>query len=298
MPIQTVGDDLRADRAEFALPLLDQMRRRDHQHHLIVAHLPAQRLDNARSNGNRRRPSHRRLAGAHRANEQDAVALLKTAHHCADHMLLCAVEGVFAFELDPVEEATHPGEVEAVKRIKLRVQILRQRPLVGRDERQERLITFHLRHIASFGQQRERSGRLQAHSRLFDLPIWITRRGFHLDTSDLLHVDGLASDRDAPMCFGVQHRTVGNACRQHQCEMPRTRCDDGLDLRLRRWDIEQRLKAVRLPRSAFLDEPQSLFRVDDIRCEDETADIRRWRQLVDGFGLKSERTRRCLLCHD
>jgi hypothetical protein len=45
------------------------MRRRDHQHHLIVAYLPAQCLDHAGSNGDSGCSSHRRLAGAHRAHQ-------------------------------------------------------------------------------------------------------------------------------------------------------------------------------------------------------------------------------------
>ncbi len=73
MAIQTLYINVAADAVEFALPLLDQMRWRDNQYHLIVPDLTAQLLDHACRHRNRRRTTHERLPGAHAAHQQDAV---------------------------------------------------------------------------------------------------------------------------------------------------------------------------------------------------------------------------------
>lgn len=74
MAIQSLNQNVATDTVQFTLPLLDQMRWRDNQYHLIVTDLTAQLLDHAGGNTNGSRPAHERLARTHAANEQNAVS--------------------------------------------------------------------------------------------------------------------------------------------------------------------------------------------------------------------------------
>ena len=101
----------------------------------------------------------------------------------------------------------------------------------------------------------------------------------------------LAAHRHTPVLVGLDDRTVGNACRQHQRHMTRTRRDDGFNLRRRRWRFQQRLKAVGLPCALLLDQPQPLFFVDHVGREDKARDCGGGGSFVERFGLDGQRSR-------
>jgi hypothetical protein len=74
MAIQAFDENIAADAVEFAFPLLNQMRRRDNQHHLIVRDLSAQLLDDTCRQCNRGGAADQGFADPHLAHQQDAVA--------------------------------------------------------------------------------------------------------------------------------------------------------------------------------------------------------------------------------
>ena len=74
MAIQTLYINVGADAVQFPLPLLNQMRRRDNQHHLIVCDLSAQFFDHTGGYGNRGGAADQGFADPHLADQQDAVA--------------------------------------------------------------------------------------------------------------------------------------------------------------------------------------------------------------------------------
>lgn len=73
MAVQAFDIYVAADAVQFALPFLDQMRRGNNQHHLIISDLPAQFFNNTRGDADGSGPTHERLTCAHAANQQDAV---------------------------------------------------------------------------------------------------------------------------------------------------------------------------------------------------------------------------------
>src|SRR5260221_2627961 len=94
------------------------------------------------------------------------------------------------------------------------------------------------------------------------------------------------------MRLGLDDRTVGDARRRPQRQVPRSWWHNWFNLG--RWmrDFEQALNAVRLPRTLSRDEPQPLFLIDSIRREDKTAlGVQCWWHMIERFRLHSQRTR-------
>jgi hypothetical protein len=277
MAIQALHVDIAADAVEFALPLFDQVRRRDDENHLMLPDLPAQLLDDLCGYRNRGRASDQGFADPHLADQQDAVPTLKAAYRRADHMLLCRVHRVLALEPDAIQPASHPGKVKPIHRLELLVEIPGQGTLVGGDEAQQRLIPFHLDYRPILRQQRERGRRFQPDGGLLDLPFRVAGGGFDFHAGDLLDVLCLAANGDLPVVLGLDDRAVGNACRQHQRHVSGTRRDDGFNLFRRTGNVQQRLKAVALPRALLLNQPQPLLFVDDVGRKDKAGDLG-WRR--------------------
>jgi hypothetical protein len=90
---------------------------------------------------------------------------------------------------------------------------------------------------------------------------------------------------DLSVILGLDDCAISNASRQHQRHVTGTRRDDGFDLFRRTRDFQQRLKSISLPRALFLDQPQTLFFVNDVRGKHKTGDMRGRRQIVERFWL-------------
>jgi len=281
--VQALDENIAADAVQFALPLLDQMRRRDNQHHLIVRDLSAQLLDDTCRQRYRGGAADQSLADPHLSNEQNAVARLKATHRRADHMLLRGVHRVFALQSDTIQPAPCPGKIERIHGFELLVEITRQGTLVSGDEAQQRLIPFHLDHRTILRQQRQCGSRFQSNGGFLDLPFRVAGGGFDFDAGNLLNVLGLTAYGDLPVVLGMDDCAVGNACRQHQCHMSGTWRNHRFDLLWRTGNFQQCLKTVGLPCALLLDQPQALFFVDDVGGENKACDLRWRRQLVEGF---------------
>ena len=70
MAVEPFDDDVGMNAGEFALPLLDEMRRRDDQHNLIGTHSVPEGLDDIGRNRNGGCSPHGRLSGAHLTDQQ------------------------------------------------------------------------------------------------------------------------------------------------------------------------------------------------------------------------------------
>ncbi len=291
MAIQALHKNVAADAVEFSFPLLDQMRRRDNQHHLIVRDLSPQLLDDTCRQCNRGGAADQGFADPHLSDEQDAVPVPEAAHRRADHMLLRRIHRVFALQPDAIQPAPHSGKIKAVHRLELPIEVTGQRTLVGGDETQQRLIAFHLDHRAILRQQCQGRRRFEADGGFLDLPFRVAGGSFDFHTGNLLDMLRLTPNGDLPVVFGLDDRAVGNPCCQYQRHVTRTRRDDRFNLF--RWarHVQQRLKAVGLPCTLLLNQPQSLFFINHIRGEDKAGDVRWRRQFVEGFGLHRQGTR-------
>ncbi len=200
-------------------------------------------------------------------------------------MLLGGIHRVFALQSDTIQPAPHPGKIKAVHRLELLVEITGQGTLVGGDETQQCLIALHLNHRAILRQQRQGRRGLQADSRFLDLTFRVTGGGFNFHAGNLLNVLCLTPNGDLSVIFGLDDRAVGNPGGQHQRHVTGTWCDDRFNLFRWTWDFQQRLKAVGLPRTLFLNQPQALFFVDDVGREHEACDLRWRRQFVKRLRL-------------
>ena len=298
MAVQPFDHRLRRDAGQLALPLANQVRRRDDQRDLTGAHVRLEGGRDVRGDGDGRRPADRGLAHPHLADQQDAVAILQPARDGGDHVLLRAVQGVPAVQADGAQPAPDPVQVEAVHRLEARAQVVRQRASVGADEAQQRGIALHLDGRAIGRQQRERGGRLQAEGGLLHLALRIVGIGLDLDARDVFDMARPAAQRHAPVLRRLDHRAIGHAGRQHQRQMPRTRRDHRLDLDGGRRRLQQRLKAAGLPRALLADEGQPGLGIEHVRGEDEALQRAGRGQAVARLGLHGEGLRMVAVAHD
>jgi len=116
MAVDSLDNHVRVNAEQLAFPLLNQMRRTDHQCHLIGTNVVSQNLDRAGGNGNGRGASHRRLTRPHLAHEQDAIAPLEALRDRGDDMLLRRIQRVLALQPHAIQEAPDAVHVELVGR--------------------------------------------------------------------------------------------------------------------------------------------------------------------------------------
>jgi len=126
MAVDSLDNHVRMNAEQLPLPLLDQVRRTDHERHLIRTDVIRQYLDRAGGNGDGRGASHRRLPRPHLADQQDAIAPLEALRDRRDDVLLRRIQRVFALQPHAIQEAPDAIHVELVGRAELVVEIRRQ----------------------------------------------------------------------------------------------------------------------------------------------------------------------------
>ena len=126
MAVDSLDNHVRMDAEQLTFPLLNQVRRTDHECHLIWTNVIRQNLDRAGGNGDGGCASHGRLTGAHLADQQDAIAPLEALRDRGDDVLLCCIERVLTLQPHAFQEAPDAVHVELVGRRELIVEIGRQ----------------------------------------------------------------------------------------------------------------------------------------------------------------------------
>jgi hypothetical protein len=144
MAVNSLDNHVRVDAEQLAFPLLNQVRRADHERHLIRANIVLKRLDRAGSDGDCRGAALCGFADPHLTDQQDAVTLLEALRDSSNDVFLCGIQRILALQPDAIQPARKTIHIKLVSWRELVIEIACQRLFVVGDELQQCFIAVHL----------------------------------------------------------------------------------------------------------------------------------------------------------